>query len=170
MKRYSRFSRSIFRKAVLLFFITLLVSGCGYGERASRVIDGDTVVLADGERIRYIGIDTPEMRHPRKKVRQMAVIAKEVNEKLVLGKDLTLEYDVEKRDKYDRLLAYVYLEDGTFVNAELIKQGYALIMTIPPNVKHADEFLRLQIEAREQKRGLWADEQADFENIRKGYR
>jgi len=115
-------------------------------------------------------MDTPELRHRRKKIRQLAVIAKEVNEKLVLGKDLRLEYDVEKRDRYDRLLAYVYLEDGTFVNVELIKQGYALILTIPPNVKHADEFLRLQIEARENKRGFWADEHADFENMRKRYK
>jgi len=170
VKRYSHFSRSIFRKTALLFFITLLVSGCGYGERVTRVIDGDTVVLADGTRIRYIGIDTPELRDRRKKIRQLAVIAKEVNEKLVLGKDLRLEYDVEKRDRYDRLLAYVYLEDGTFVNAELVKQGYALLLTIQPNVKHVDEFLRLKIEARENKRGFWADEHADFENMRKGYK
>lgn len=120
-----------------------------------RVIDGDTVVLATGERVRYIGVDTPELHHPKKPVEAYAREAKEFNRRLVDGKAVRLEFDVERHDKYGRLLAYVYLEDGTFVNAELIRQGYAQILTIPPNVKYADLFLKLQRQAREAGRGLW---------------
>ncbi len=82
--------------------------------------------------------------------------AADFTRKLVEGKEVKLEFDVSQRDKYGRLLAYVYLTDGTFVNAEIIKQGFAQVMTIPPNVKHQDLFLRLQKEARENRRGLWS--------------
>jgi micrococcal nuclease len=120
-----------------------------------RAVDGDTVVLSDGRRVRYIGVDTPETHHPRKPVEFMGREAKNFNRRLVEGQRVRLEFDVDRDDRYHRLLAYVYLADGTFVNAELVKQGYAQIMTIPPNVKHADLFLKLQQEAREAKRGLW---------------
>ena len=122
-----------------------------------RVIDGDTILLDDNERIRYIGIDTPETKHPSKPVEWMGKEASEFNRKLVEHKTISLEFDVEKRDKYGRLLAYVYV-DGVFVNAELVKQGYAQVYTIPPNVKHTDLFLELQKEARENRRGLWGKE------------
>lgn len=159
-------------KIVILFSILILVFAFGatYKNYAKRVIDGDTIQLTNGERLRYIGIDTPEMNHPNQKIREMAVIAKRFNEELVAGKELILEYDVEKRDKYGRLLAYVFLKDSTFVNAELVRQGYALIMTIPPNVEYAEVFLKLQREARQAKRGFWSDEYADFENMRRGYK
>lgn len=121
----------------------------------ARVVDGDTVVLSSGERVRYIGINAPELHHPQKPVEWYAREAKEFNRRLVEGKKVRLEFDVERRDKYRRLLAYVFLEDGTFVNAELVRQGYAQVMTYPPNVKHADLFLRLQREARAAERGLW---------------
>ena len=121
----------------------------------TRVVDGDTVVLSDGERVRYIGIDTPELHHPKKPVQYYAREAMEFNRRLVEGKRVKLEFDVERRDKYHRLLAYVYLEDGTFVNAELMRQGYAQLLTFPPNVKHVDLFIQLQREAREAGRGLW---------------
>ncbi len=120
-----------------------------------RVVDGDTVVLSTGERVRYIGVDTPELHHPRKPVERYAREAKEFNRRLVEGKRVRLEFDVERRDKYSRLLAYVTLEDGTFVNAELLRQGYAQLLTIPPNVKYVALFRKLQQEARENKRGLW---------------
>ena len=73
------------------------------------------------------------------------------------GKEVRLEMDVQERDKYGRLLAYVYLEDSTFVNAELLKQGYAQVATYPPNVKYVELFVKLQKEARENKRGLWKE-------------
>lgn len=120
-----------------------------------RVIDGDTVVLVGGERVRYIGVDTPELHHPKKKVQPYAREATEFNRRLVEGQKVRLELDVERRDKYGRLLAYVYLEDGRFVNAELLKEGYAQLLTIPPNVRYADLFVGLQKQARDAKRGLW---------------
>jgi len=121
-----------------------------------RAVDGDTVVLAGGERVRYIGVDTPELHHPRKPVQAYAREAWIVNRQLVEGHRVRLEFDVEPRDRYGRTLAYVFLEDGTFVNAELMRQGYAHILTIPPNVKYQDQFLALQREARAARRGLWA--------------
>ena len=135
-----------------------------------RVVDGDTLLLENGERVRLIGIDTPEMHDSSKLTRdarsskQNIAAIKEMGQRsyqftrnLVEGKIVSLEFDVERQDKYKRLLAYVYLKDGTFVNAEIVKQGYASLMTYPPNVKHADHFLNLYREARENKRGLWKD-------------
>ena len=79
----------------------------------------------------------------------------EFTKSLVEGKRVSLEFDVEKYDRYKRLLAYVYLKDGTFVNAKIVEEGYASLMTYPPNVKYADLFLKLYQEARQNKRGLW---------------
>ena len=123
-----------------------------------RAVDGDTVVLVGGERVRYIGMDTPELPHPRKPVQPYAREAYEFNRRLVTGKRVRLEFDVERRDHYHRLLAYVFLEDGTFVNAELVRQGYARVLTIPPNTAHQDTFLALELEARAAHRGRWADD------------
>lgn len=120
-----------------------------------RAVDGDTVVLSTGQRVRYIGVDTPELHHPQKPIEAYAREAKEFNRKLVEGKTVRLEFDVERYDKYRRLLAYIYLPNGTFVNAELVRQGYAHTLTIPPNVKYADLFVKCQREARENNRGLW---------------
>ncbi|PIU41128.1 MAG: nuclease [Candidatus Omnitrophica bacterium CG07_land_8_20_14_0_80_42_15] len=161
----NRFSANIKRGVEASFFAAH--PDTAYVER---VVDGDTVKLANGERLRYIGIDTPELKHPNRKISEMARIAKKINESLAQGKEVKIVYDVEKRDKYDRLLGYVFLKDGTFVNAELVKEGYALIMTIPPNVKYADYFLKLQEEARNTKKGFWSYEDVDFKDMRKGYR
>lgn len=133
-----------------------------------RAVDGDTLQLVNGERVRLIGIDTPELHESDKlyrdslRTKQDARIIQELGRRayeftkqLVEGKRVILEFDVEKYDRYKRLLAYVYLKDGTFVNAEIVKQGYASLMTIPPNVKYSDLFLRLYQEARQNRRGLW---------------
>jgi micrococcal nuclease len=133
-----------------------------------RVVDGDTLKLANGERVRLIGIDTPEVheseklyRDSRKSGQDIKIIqalgrrAAQFTKSLVEGKTVRLEFDVEKRDKYKRLLAYVYLPDGTFVNAQIIKEGYASLMTYPPNVKYVETFTQLYREARENRRGLW---------------
>jgi micrococcal nuclease len=119
--------------------------------KVTRVIDGDTVELANGEHVRYIGMDTPEMRP----VEDFAKAATEANRKLVERETVRLVLDVEERDRYGRLLAYVYVDD-TFVNAELVRRGLAQVATYPPNVKHQEEFLKLQREAREEGRGLWS--------------
>jgi micrococcal nuclease len=144
---------------VALAFLSLLAISSAYAAKVIRVIDGDTIELEGGVKVRYIGIDTPETVHPSKPVQFMGKEASAFNRQLVEGKDVRLEYDVQRTDKYGRTLAYVYVGD-TFVNAELVKQGYAQIMTIPPNVKYQDLFLKLQKEAREAKLGLWSDQAA----------
>lgn len=128
-----------------------------------RVIDGDTIVLEGGRRVRYIGIDTPEEGRP------YYLEAKEENKRLVEGKRVRLEYDVEKEDKYARLLAYVYVGD-IFVNSELVKNGYAMVFTFPPNVKYAKKFLALQQEVRTAKRGLWGLSQNDISLIKDSHK
>jgi len=121
-----------------------------------RVIDGDTIqvccVFGDRVTVRYVGVDTPEIHHPMKGVERAGKEASEANRKLVDGKTVRLEFDVQQLDRYGHTLAYIYLEDGTFVNAWLVENGYAMVMTVPPNLKHQDLFLELQREAR---RGLW---------------
>ena len=122
-----------------------------------RVVDGDTidVQLADRvEKVRYIGVNTPEIHHPIKGEEPGGREAAEVNRRLVAGRHVRLELDVRTRDRYGRLLAYVWLGD-TMVNAELVRRGYAQVMTVPPNVRYQDLFLKLQREARDAGRGLW---------------
>ena len=122
------------------------------------VVDGDTihVRIADRlEKVRYIGMNTPEVHHPRKGEEPGGREASEVNRQLVAGKQVRLELDVQERDRYGRLLAYVWVGD-TMVNAELVRRGYAQVMTIPPNVRHQQLLLKLQREAREAGRGLWS--------------
>lgn len=120
-----------------------------------KVIDGDTIQLEDSSRVRYIGINTPESVDRRRPIEALGKESAKFNKQLVQGKNVRLEFDVQKKDDYGRLLAYVYVGD-TFVNAELVKQGYAQASTYPPNVKYADLFQRLEREAREAGRGLWA--------------
>jgi micrococcal nuclease len=127
--------------------------------RVVRVVDGDTIVVRlDGrdERVRYIGVDTPESVKPGTPVQCFAKAASAANERLVHGRRVRLAYDAERRDRYGRLLAYVYrAEDDAFVNARLVQDGYARTLTIPPNVRYADRFAALARGAREQQRGLW---------------
>ena len=120
----------------------------------ARVIDGDTIELANGQRVRYIGIDTPETVHPDKPAQCFGQEASNKNKELVAGKRVRLEKDVSETDKYGRLLRYVYVGD-VFVNLELVSQGYAYAFTYPPDVKYADVFVAAQKEARENNRGLW---------------
>jgi micrococcal nuclease len=121
------------------------------------VVDGDTIdVQLDGRkvRVRYIGINTPETKHPEKGVEPFGPEAAEANRRLVEGQTVRLELDVQPWDRYQRLLAYVYV-GATMINAELVRQGYAQVSTFPPNVKHAETFQQRQREAREARRGLW---------------
>ena len=123
-----------------------------------RVIDGDTIEVSMGGelyKVRYIGIDTPETKHPEKPVEWMGQEASTKNEGLVGGKIVELEKDVSETDRYGRLLRYVWVGD-LMVNAELVRLGYAAVSTYPPDVKYQDLFLRLQKEAREAGVGLWA--------------
>ena len=123
-----------------------------------KVVDGDTIrVDIDGKdtTVRLIGIDTPESVNPDEtKNSQEGVIASDYT-KSIISKNVYLEFDVESKDQYDRLLAYVYLDDGTFLNEKIIEDGYAYTMNINPNVKYQDIFLKAFNEARENKKGLW---------------
>ena len=126
----------------------------------SRVVDGDTIQLSNGEWIRYIGVDAPELRRKVgtqwiEEPQPWAGEAYELNRSLVEGKRVRFEWDVEHRDRYHRLLAYVFVDD-LFVNAELVKAGYATVFTFPPNVRYRRIFLDLEEEAKTEHRGLWS--------------
>ena len=127
--------------------------------RVERVVDGDTIRVRVGdaiEAVRYIGIDTPESVKPGAPVECFAKAAQELNARLVAHRRVRLVTDAEQRDRYGRLLAYVYRDaDGLFVNAELVRRGYAQPLTIPPDVRFASRFVALARAAREAGLGLW---------------
>ena len=125
-----------------------------------RVIDGDTIEvrMPDGhtEVVRYVGMNTPEVHHPEKGEEPGGRAAKTLNETLLKGKRLELVFDVQTRDRYGRLLAYVYA-NGEHVNAALVERGYAAAATYPPNVCFTERFRSLERHAREGRRGLWGE-------------
>ena len=124
----------------------------------SSVVDGDTIKLSNGETVRLIGVDAPESRNAFKKKKAFfGDVSKHYLDSLLTGKKVRLEYDITRKDRYGRTLAYVYLEDGTFINEKLVREGYATIMTVPPNVRYADHFFILQQRARDEHCGLWAN-------------
>lgn len=131
--------------------------------RVVKITDGDTIQLeaengGKPERVRLIGIDAPETRNTGKKQKHpLGAKSREYLDYLLSERVVRLEYDVVKTDKYGRTLAYVYLKDGTFVNAKMVEEGYAQVVTYPPNVRYADLFLELQRKAREANKGLWAE-------------
>lgn len=122
--------------------------------RVVRVIDGDTIEIEGGERVRYIGIDAPETVEPQKPVECFGSEASDKNKELVAGKTVRLEKDTTDRDKYNRLLRYVYV-DETLVNAELVKQGFARAWAYPPDVKYQDQIDEAEQAAKKIKSGLW---------------
>ena len=131
--------------------------------KVTRVVDGDTIVVSlDGaeERARLIGIDTPESVHSdASKNVPYGKISSDFTKSSLDGKDVFLELDVEERDRYGRLLAYVYI-DGTMFNKTLLDEGHAMISTYPPNIKYVDAFTKAQTAAREAEKGLWAPDAA----------
>ena len=140
----------------LLLFASIASAGALDGV-VVRVVDGDTIHVRVGarvEKVRYIGVNTPEVHHPRKGEEPGGREAMAVNRTLVEGRTVRLETDVQARDRYGRLLAYVWTGD-VMVNAELLRRGFAQVMTVPPNVRHQALFVKLQRDARESGRGLW---------------
>jgi micrococcal nuclease len=126
-----------------------------------RVVDGDTIVASIDERretVRLIGIDTPESVKPDSPVECFGQEASAYTASVLPeGTSIRIERDVEARDDYDRLLAYVYrADDGLFVNLDIVRQGYAAVLTFPPNVAHAPEFVGAAREAEADSRGLWS--------------
>jgi micrococcal nuclease len=112
------------------------------------------VQLSNGEEVRLIGVDTPETKHPQTPVQPFGKEANACTKQLAEGQEVRLEFDVQWRDPYRRLLAYVYIRD-TILNAELVRQGSAQVATFPPKMKDQELFLKLQRAAREAKRALW---------------
>jgi micrococcal nuclease len=164
-------SRSYIITSAVLLFVLLVISVIVIYSTANQVesdkylvvsvIDGDTITVRKGlteERVRYIGVDTPEITHNGGKSECYAQEAKEYNEMMVLNKYVILEGDKEERDRYGRLLKYVYITDGdknVMVNKALITDGYAKVLRISPNVKYADTFKDEERRAKESRKGLW---------------
>lgn len=171
MKRQIKYTVSLIASLIIFLIINFFRhanltaqfnnSGSHNYYTVSRVVDGDTIELSNKETVRYIGIDTPEVREKKNSEwvynpRPYAEDARKFNQKLVEGKPVKLEFDVQKMDKYKRLLAYVYIGDK-MVNIEMVREGLAMIYTYPPNVKYSKRFLDAQKEARNNKKGLWVD-------------
>ena len=142
---------------LIILLIPLLVNAQAF-YLCTRVVDGDTLIVKMDnmkDRVRLIGVNTPETVHPEKPVEYFGKEASAFTKEMVEGKKVLLKYDFQKRDKYGRLLAYVYLEDGRLLNAEIIKQGYGFAYTKYP-FTYLDDFREYEKEARDNKRGLWA--------------
>ncbi len=148
-----------------VFLCLLFILSCNQSDysqiKVLEAIDGDTLKLSNGRLLRYIGLDTPEVRVKAAdgsfiySPTPFSLEAKEFNRKLVEGKNIRIEFDIEKTDRYNRLLGYCFLDD-IFVNARLIEEGYGVLYTHPPNLKYVDLFIASQKEARRFRRGLWS--------------
>lgn len=120
----------------------------------TKVIDGDTIEIETGQKVRYIGIDTPELHHPQKKVECFSQQADEANKKLVEGKRVKLVKDISEIDRFGRLLRYVWVDD-IFVNEKLVQEGFAYASSYPPDVHFQEVFRTAQEIAKLEKKGLW---------------
>lgn len=163
-------------KLILTLIFMMLLSGCmatpsatgqpGIPEDAKeawvkRVVDGDTFVIDNGQKVRMIGINTPESVDPRRPAEFFGKQASQFTKKLLEGKKVLLQWGQTPKDKYGRWLAWVWLPDGTFVNGELVAKGYAQVYTFKDNPEHAGYLLQLQKQARERKLGFWGEEGND---------
>ncbi len=138
----------------------LLAAPPAVAQLVERVVDGDTIVVRGVGRVRLIGVDTPETVDPRRPVEFFGREASAFTKRLLEGRRVRLEYDRERNDRFGRTLAYVYLRDGTFANAEIVRRGYGHAYTRLP-FRHLERFRRLEREAREAGRGLWGAEAAN---------
>jgi len=138
--------------SVLLFGKTALEQEWNH---VKRVNDGDTIVLSDGRHVRYIGINAPEIAHKNHLAEIYGYAAKKYNRSIIGSKRARLEFDKEKHDRYGRLLAYIFLSDGTFINKKMIEKGYAYVLVRKPNVKYNKMLLQTQRGAMSSKQGIW---------------
>ena len=159
------FSGQFTRTIALALWLSLLFACTPTGNAdwvtVRHVNDGDTIVLSDGRRVRYIGIDTPEIDHENNRAEAFGYEAREVNRKLVTSGKIRLVVDRETQDRYGRTLAYVYLPDGTLVNSEMLRLGLAVVFYKRPNTSLFSEMLAVQREAMKNGRGLWKTARAD---------
>lgn len=146
--------------AILLPSLCIYDNSLTFGDqghvRVIKVHDGDTIgVILNGrkEKVRLIGIDAPEIKQ-----RPWGTRARKHLEKMLMASNrkVILEFDVERRDKYGRLLCYVFTRDGKMLNIQMLSDGYAVLLTIPPNIKHVDELRMAENEARQHRRGIWS--------------
>jgi micrococcal nuclease len=155
---FTAMKRSIFLTFVwLLFFLPHYACSADNRYQVKRVVDGDTVVLNDGRKARYIGINAPELEHDGHPAEPFAEEAQRFNAALVYRKDVRLELDKEDTDQYGRTLAYVFLRDGTFVNAEMLSSGHAYLLYHAQNRKYDSLLLKSQRAAMSAKKGIWKD-------------
>lgn len=122
-----------------------------------RVYDGDTLVLENNERVRLLSINTPEISSRYREAEPGGIEARDWLINQLAENQVYLQYDTEKRDRYDRLLAYAWSPSGVFLNEELLKQGLAALTLQPPNLQYADQLIAAQQQAINRQRGLWAD-------------
>lgn len=147
-------SVSLFGLIVFLAFLGVIFNLNNFkttnARKVSRVIDGDTVELVSGARVRLIGIDAPEIGKP------YAREAKNELEGLILGEEVTLERDTSNTDKYDRLLRYIW-QANTLVNEKVVREGFAKVVSYPPDIKYQERLGEAEVKAKEENRGLWLD-------------
>lgn len=139
----------------LLFFLLQQIGSAESWHHVKWVVDGDTIVLDDGQRVRYIGINAPELAFDDHKAEPFGGESKQFNARLVDRKRVRLEFDKDRFDQYKRLLAYVFLMNGTFANAEMLSSGYAYMLQYRPNLKYSTVLLQSQRSAMSAKRGIW---------------
>jgi micrococcal nuclease len=140
---------------MLSAFICLAPTHPAY-ERVRHVVDGDTVLLKTGKEVRYVGIDAPEFAHDGESNEFMALESKRFNRDLVNNARIRLEFDREKQDRYGRLLAYVFLENGEMVNELIVRKGLARVLVVEPNLKHFHLLLQAQRKAMTEHIGIWS--------------
>jgi endonuclease YncB( thermonuclease family) len=142
--------------AVMFFFLI----AAGYSDAQSWytvkwVNDGDTIVLTNGWRVRYIGINAPEIDHENQKAEPYGYKARSFNKELILSQRIRLGFDKERHDRYGRLLAYIFLADGSFLNSRILENGLAFYLHRRPNMKYDNRLLKAQQEAMKSQKGLW---------------
>ena len=145
--------------AILALFI-LTTNAWTFPRREGTIhwaVDGDTFELDTGERVRFIGIDTPEYQPWKGRIDYFGKEASEFSKRYLTGKKVILESDIQEKDKYGRTLAYVYLENGEFVNKVLVEQGYARAKYYRPNGRYRQVFKEAEQKAKENHKGLWAN-------------
>ena len=141
--------------SAIFFLVT-----AGYSSAQTRYVvkwvnDGDTIVLTNGWRVRYIGIDAPEIDHENQKAQPYGYLARSFNKKLVGTQKIVLEFDEERHDRYGRLLAYIFLADGSCLNSRMLENGMAFYLYRRPNVKYDNRLLKKQQDAMKAQKGLW---------------
>jgi len=134
---------------------TFSVTGSARMVTVAKVYDGDTFQTSDGEKIRLLGMNTPEVAHRDSPAQPLGNKASNILKKLLANQRVRLQFDQETKDRYGRTLAHIYLKDGTWVNAELVRLGMAHVYTFAPNWKYAKELNKIERQARQQKLGMW---------------